>query len=49
VWCVVDPTLASPAPCLAGNAVLISPLTASFTFDGREQVADVLAAAFQVT
>jgi ketosteroid isomerase-like protein len=34
--------------CLAGNAVLISPLTASFTFDGREQVADVLAAAFQV-
>jgi len=34
--------------CLAGNAVLISPLTASFTFDGREQVANVLAAAFQV-
>jgi hypothetical protein len=36
------------ASCLADNAVLISPLTASFTFDGREQVAIVLSAAFQV-
>jgi hypothetical protein len=34
--------------CLAGHAVLISPLTAQFTFDGRDRVADVLIAAFQV-
>jgi hypothetical protein len=34
--------------CLAGNAVLISPLTAQFTFDGRDRVADVMIAAFQV-
>lgn len=36
------------AACLAGDAVLISPLTARFTFQGRDQVADVLAAAFEV-
>jgi hypothetical protein len=34
--------------CLADNAVLISPLTAQFTFDGRDRVGDVLAAGFQV-
>src|SRR6201991_4633837 len=34
--------------CLAGNAVLISPLTAQFTFDGRDRVADVMIAAFKV-
>ena len=34
--------------CLAGNVVLISPLTAQFTFDGRDRVGDVLTAGFQV-
>src|ERR1700742_4846681 len=34
--------------CLAGNVVLISPLTAQFTFDGRDRVGDVMIAAFQV-
>jgi hypothetical protein len=34
--------------CLADNAVLISPLTAQFTFDGRDRVADVMIAAFKV-
>ena len=34
--------------CLAGNVVLISPLTAHFTFDGRDRVGDVMIAAFQV-
>jgi hypothetical protein len=34
--------------CLADNAVLISPLTAQFTFDGRDRVGDVLVAAFEV-
>jgi len=34
--------------CLADNAVLISPLTAQFTFDGRDRVGDVMIAGFQV-
>ena len=34
--------------CLADNVVLISPLTAQFTFDGRDRVGDVMAAGFQV-
>ena len=34
--------------CLAGNVVLISPLTTQFTFDGRDRVGDVMAAGFQV-
>ena len=34
--------------CLADHAVLISPLTAQFTFDGKERVGDVLVAAFEV-
>src|ERR1700759_1656539 len=34
--------------CLADNAVLISPLTAQFTFDGRDRVGDVMIAAFKV-
>jgi hypothetical protein len=34
--------------CLADNVVLISPLTAQFTFDGRDRVGDVLIAGFQV-
>jgi hypothetical protein len=34
--------------CLADNAVLVSPLTAQFTFDGRDRVADVMIAAFKV-
>ncbi|HEY0716904.1 MAG TPA: hypothetical protein VGD68_04750, partial [Streptosporangiaceae bacterium] len=34
--------------CLAGHVVLISPLTAQFTFDGRDRVADVLIAGFEV-
>jgi len=34
--------------CLADQAVLISPLTARFTFNGRAQVATVLTAAFTV-
>jgi hypothetical protein len=34
--------------CLADNVVLISPLTAQFTFDGRDRVGDVMIAAFQV-
>jgi hypothetical protein len=34
--------------CLADNVVLISPLTAQFTFDGKDRVGDVMIAAFQV-
>lgn len=34
--------------CLAGDVVLISPLTARFTFNGRDQVGTVLRAAYQV-
>jgi hypothetical protein len=35
-------------PCLASGVQLISPLTEQFRFRGREQVRDVLAAAFMV-
>jgi hypothetical protein len=34
--------------CLADQVVLISPLTAQFTFDGRDRVGDVVTAGFQV-
>lgn len=36
------------ASCLADDAVAISPLTAAFRFNGREQVRDMLVAAAQV-
>src|SRR4051812_13794597 len=36
------------AACLAENAVAISPLTAAFRFEGREQVREMLLAAAQV-
>ncbi|WP_035856643.1 nuclear transport factor 2 family protein [Cryptosporangium arvum] len=36
------------AACLAENAVAISPLTAAFRFEGREQVRQMLVAAVQV-
>src|ERR1700757_2218511 len=39
---------AEPIACLADNVVLISPLTAQFTFDGRDRVGDVMIAGFQV-
>jgi hypothetical protein len=39
---------ASAIACLAEDVVLISPLTAQFTFDGRDSVGDVMAAGFQV-
>jgi hypothetical protein len=34
--------------CLAADVVLISPLTSRFTFQGRDQVGNVLAAAYEV-
>ena len=34
--------------CLAANVTLISPLTARFTFDGRDQVANVIRSGFDV-
>ena len=36
------------ARCLASDVVLISPLTERFRFTGRDQVTDVLTAAFTV-
>jgi hypothetical protein len=39
---------AAAAACLAGEVEVVSPLTAAFRFHGRDEVADLLAAAFEV-
>lgn len=49
-WCAAGESANVPAAtaCLAAGIRVISPLTAQFRFHGRDQVADMLASAFEV-